>query len=411
MQSSGLNVAAATLAVLVTSALLPPTEKGSPPAAFAQATQPDAGGEVPPSGQRDTEAQAGFVYLMGEVPRPGAYTVPGDATLTLRQLLASAGGLGEDADLSAIDVLVVRNGDETPNRVGTVDAVLEPGGAGDHPVRPGDLIRFVDRRKAAESAQSRLISVAFDQTPLENAIATIDKQMDGTSVYVDWAALEVIGVMPDAPVTLTLNDIDATTVLRLTVRQANGRLVVGPVKGAEGRVLGVTTQENSALLEPTPTVDPDKKAVVLEIATVIEAYRQQAAAGNEVGPIREQDLTPAQEVAVAISGSLEAQGHRNVAVNTVLDRLVVVGDAVARESASTIVDQLISSFNIEREMAVWRPGGDLTITREWLADLRKRRAKLIELGHDLNHRHVQGLDQQINSAEWALERLSEKEGK
>ncbi|MEM8737152.1 MAG: polysaccharide biosynthesis/export family protein [Planctomycetota bacterium] len=36
---------------------------------------------------------AGFVYIMGQTNRPGAYTVPGEQDLTLKQLIASSGGL------------------------------------------------------------------------------------------------------------------------------------------------------------------------------------------------------------------------------------------------------------------------------------------------------------------------------
>lgn len=39
------------------------------------------------------DPSAGFVYVMGFINRPGAYTVPGEKDLTLKQLVASAGGL------------------------------------------------------------------------------------------------------------------------------------------------------------------------------------------------------------------------------------------------------------------------------------------------------------------------------
>jgi len=40
------------------------------------------------------ERVAGFVYIMGQTARPGSYTIPGEAELTLTQLIASSGGLG-----------------------------------------------------------------------------------------------------------------------------------------------------------------------------------------------------------------------------------------------------------------------------------------------------------------------------
>jgi polysaccharide export outer membrane protein len=48
---------------------------------------------------------AGFVYIMGEISRPGAYTVPGENDLTLKQLVASAGGLGALAIPERVDLI------------------------------------------------------------------------------------------------------------------------------------------------------------------------------------------------------------------------------------------------------------------------------------------------------------------
>ncbi|MEM6257547.1 MAG: M56 family metallopeptidase [Planctomycetota bacterium] len=38
---------------------------------------------------------AGFVYIMGSIARPGAYTIPGEQELTLNRLIASAGGFAD----------------------------------------------------------------------------------------------------------------------------------------------------------------------------------------------------------------------------------------------------------------------------------------------------------------------------
>lgn len=50
------------------------------------------------------ERNAGFVYIMGEISRPGAYNVPGENDLTLKQLVASAGGLGPLAIPERVDL-------------------------------------------------------------------------------------------------------------------------------------------------------------------------------------------------------------------------------------------------------------------------------------------------------------------
>ncbi|MEO0964932.1 MAG: polysaccharide biosynthesis/export family protein [Planctomycetota bacterium] len=48
---------------------------------------------------------AGFVYIMGAIGRPGAYTVPGEEDLTLKQLVASAGNLSGLAIPERVDLV------------------------------------------------------------------------------------------------------------------------------------------------------------------------------------------------------------------------------------------------------------------------------------------------------------------
>lgn len=48
---------------------------------------------------------AGFVYIMGQTNRPGAYTVAGEEALTLKQLVASSGGLSGLAWPSRVDLI------------------------------------------------------------------------------------------------------------------------------------------------------------------------------------------------------------------------------------------------------------------------------------------------------------------
>ncbi len=54
---------------------------------------------------RIPDTRGGFVYLMGEINRPGAYTVPGEADLTLMQLIASGGNLSAIAVPSRVDLV------------------------------------------------------------------------------------------------------------------------------------------------------------------------------------------------------------------------------------------------------------------------------------------------------------------
>ena len=48
---------------------------------------------------------AGFVYVMGQSNRPGAYTVPGERDLTIKQLIASSGGLSGLANPQRTDLV------------------------------------------------------------------------------------------------------------------------------------------------------------------------------------------------------------------------------------------------------------------------------------------------------------------
>lgn len=51
------------------------------------------------------DTNAGFVYAMGQIARPGAYTIPGEKELTLYRLVASAGGLSGLAWPERVDLI------------------------------------------------------------------------------------------------------------------------------------------------------------------------------------------------------------------------------------------------------------------------------------------------------------------
>ena len=59
---------------------------------------------------------AGFVYVMGQINRPGTFTVPGNNELTLKQLIAASGGLSALANPRKVD-LVRRVGDDRETTV------------------------------------------------------------------------------------------------------------------------------------------------------------------------------------------------------------------------------------------------------------------------------------------------------
>lgn len=88
---------------------------------------------------RVPDPTAGFVYAMGQIARPGAYTVPGERDLTLMQLIASAGGLGQLAIPERVDL--VRRVDENQQAMVrlNVKAIFE-GTEPDIFLKPNDLI-------------------------------------------------------------------------------------------------------------------------------------------------------------------------------------------------------------------------------------------------------------------------------
>ncbi|MFP4143654.1 MAG: polysaccharide biosynthesis/export family protein [Phycisphaeraceae bacterium] len=88
---------------------------------------------------RVPSTSAGFVYVMGQINRPGAYAVPGENDLTLKQLIASAGGLGQLAIPERVDL--IRRIDDNQEAVVRLDvrAIFE----GEEPdifIKPNDII-------------------------------------------------------------------------------------------------------------------------------------------------------------------------------------------------------------------------------------------------------------------------------
>lgn len=57
---------------------------------------------------RVPKTSSGFVYIMGAINRPGAYTVPGSNDLTLKQLIASAGNFQTGDSLSDLYIDLIR---------------------------------------------------------------------------------------------------------------------------------------------------------------------------------------------------------------------------------------------------------------------------------------------------------------
>lgn len=90
---------------------------------------------------RVPDRNAGFVYVMGAINRPGAYTVPGTNELTIKQIVASAGNLSQLAIPERVD-LVRRIG---PNQEAIVRLNVRAIFEGTQPdifLKPNDLLNF-----------------------------------------------------------------------------------------------------------------------------------------------------------------------------------------------------------------------------------------------------------------------------
>lgn len=84
---------------------------------------------------------AGFVYIMGQTNRPGAYTVPGEQDLTLKQLIASSGGLAGLAMPYKVD-LIRRTANNQEVTVRLDLAAIFHGHEPDIFLKPDDLINI-----------------------------------------------------------------------------------------------------------------------------------------------------------------------------------------------------------------------------------------------------------------------------
>ena len=90
---------------------------------------------------RVPDPTAGFVYIMGEIARPGAYTVPGESDLNIKQLVASAGGFSQLAIPERVDLIRrINDTEESTIRI-NVRAIFE-GLEPDLFLKPNDQINI-----------------------------------------------------------------------------------------------------------------------------------------------------------------------------------------------------------------------------------------------------------------------------
>lgn len=118
--------------------------------ADAQASPPAPEDNAAAEDQTETdgnaEKAAGFVYIMGDSPRPGAYSIPAEVEFTLKQLIASSGGASPINGRGLVVIRRVTNPDtgEAESTV-VLDTTLEAffeNREQDFVLRPDDLIEI-----------------------------------------------------------------------------------------------------------------------------------------------------------------------------------------------------------------------------------------------------------------------------
>ncbi|MEM6854622.1 MAG: permease prefix domain 1-containing protein [Planctomycetota bacterium] len=207
MQTGFATIAAAALIALAVTYLIPTNHQGTPTQAPAI-----AGNEPDDKRQTDAEAggpkpEAGFVYIMGVTDRPGAYTVPGHMRLSLKQLIASSGGLGAlSGRINDEEIrfrIVRRIDDQTESTTYLTYAELN---ASEKPfyLQPDDLIHI------EADLPSPKLDLVFTDMPL-SAVVDHFRQTTGVNYHVNWTQLSSIGINHDTPVSVQLKSIDPAT--------------------------------------------------------------------------------------------------------------------------------------------------------------------------------------------------------
>lgn len=115
---------------------------------------------------------ANVAYVVGDVARPGAYSVGNG--MDLMKLVSLAGGTLPNADLDAVEV-VARSGEGTGAFIATVDLKhYFDGGQAEFLVRPGDLVRVPARGRsiAGEIFSTTSGLAALSQSLLNSLLIT-----------------------------------------------------------------------------------------------------------------------------------------------------------------------------------------------------------------------------------------------
>src|SRR5439155_23599800 len=111
-----------------------------------------------------------------------------------------------------------------------------------HPATQPVSVKASEPPQATTLLDQRIDSVAFEQTPLAEAIQTL-REKTGQNIFVDWKAIEQAGVKRETLVSARLRDVSLGAALRSILADAAGGHVALGV-AIDDTVVTVSTAEN-----------------------------------------------------------------------------------------------------------------------------------------------------------------------
>ena len=133
-----------------------------------------------------------------------------------------------------------------------------------------------------ERLTSKRIAMKLEAAPLADAIEFVGSSAD-VNTFVDWKALESLGIGPDAPVTLKLrNPITVAQALRLILRSVNPALSYD----VEDEVVIITGSAESQ--QPQPLATPDLQMRVYDVKDFVVG----GSSGDSLSQVITQSITP-----------------------------------------------------------------------------------------------------------------------
>ncbi|MCC7409116.1 MAG: SLBB domain-containing protein [Phycisphaeraceae bacterium] len=197
---------------------------GSPDSSISPATQP-------------TTRAIGNAYLMGAISRPGTYGLPPDADLTLRNLLAAAGGLDTDQKSDPWIYLYRNQGQNTFKQILAAPYTQAIAAPNNPTVIPGDLILVTKTPLTPFTPFTP--STSQPRVYLEGPVPR-----PGTYSLTKDGPLTLIQLLAAAGLDLAAHGNDTIVLLRRTTDKTEQRIDVHPVDILSGATPDISLQPN-----------------------------------------------------------------------------------------------------------------------------------------------------------------------